>query len=166
MVRRNCCEKKETTCNLCVDTISDVLVNLGIGGWANGYCICDNIAGEYVLTQYEGNNLTGKLTCHWRYEITNNCWPVYGDLGVFVEAFLGNIGEGIFWAVTVNYQNFGGGYDPPSASCTWKSKTIATGSDCSELKDSDGNVQLTKLYESVYRYCGGSMPETITLQTD
>ena len=88
-----CCVEVESNCNTkCSSSATDVVIDLGVGGWfpkvpPNTVCAnCNNIAGEYTLPENFYAAGLGFDVCEWVYTEEDWCPALHVDAFLYLRA--------------------------------------------------------------------------------
>jgi len=143
------CPQSGQTCGQCSFSgiiPPEMVADLGVGGLINAACNkCDEIAGPFAM-QHIGS-------CQWRF----GEWLCSRMLNIALEINSGVPGE-VFYVVYVTLWYVGG----PGGNYAFYESDVFDGEDCRVLQDDEGKIQLHKTLEA-WSWCGGSLPETISI---
>lgn len=166
-----CCCQKKVNCtnnaNCSFTGHNELLVDLGVGGWANNLCDrCDEVAGEFIV---QLGVLSG---CNWIYGL-GDTWCTESGCSVELRIVVGvgfagshcNAVSSNQWGMWVYLTLDCAGSFPITSAC-YTGSTVSAGNDCFSVFTS-GTMNMTKQLEysggSTGHCNGGTLPNTVTI---
>jgi len=160
-----CCEEKgECICNFgdndCTIPAA-FIIDLAAGGWIDGNCDCDPIAGEFTapwVGDIDDCRLIPNSFCHWVYLEENYCDTAFLQLSLVIQEWgLGLVNWQYHLAVDL-WKNF----SSYSRADYYNTKTDNT--DCLNAADGDGKITLSRTVNIHLGFlCSGTLPATIKI---